>query len=124
MAWTQAICWTQSAHRMEGVIVDRRQFLNRSLVVAGGSLLGGHALGSAALSDPRQTPDTVPNSEFSEARFPGGFLWGMATASYQVEGAWNEDGKGESIWDRFAHTVGKVRGGATGDLACDSYHRY
>ena len=48
----------------------------------------------------------------------------MATASYQVEGAWNEDGKGESIWDRFSHTVGNVRGGATGDVACDHYHLY
>jgi beta-glucosidase len=48
----------------------------------------------------------------------------MATASYQVEGAWNEDGKGESIWDRFSHTVGKVKGGATGDVACDQYHLY
>lgn len=48
----------------------------------------------------------------------------MATAAYQVEGAWNEDGKGESNWDRFSHTVGKVKGGATGDVACDQYHLY
>lgn len=57
-------------------------------------------------------------------QFPADFLWGAATASYQIEGAWNEDGKGESIWDRFTHTVGKVKGGTTGDVACDSYHRY
>lgn len=56
--------------------------------------------------------------------FPKGFLWGAATASYQIEGAWNEDGKGESIWDRFAHTPGKVQNGDTGDVACDHYHRY
>ena len=60
----------------------------------------------------------------SAAQFPQGFLWGTATASYQVEGAWNEDGKGESIWDRFAHTPGKVKNGDTGDVACDQYHRY
>jgi beta-glucosidase len=58
------------------------------------------------------------------ARFPADFSWGTATASYQVEGAWNENGKGESIWDRFSHTDGKIRTGETGDVACDQYHRY
>ena len=56
--------------------------------------------------------------------FPPKFIWGTATASYQIEGAWNEDGKGESIWDRFSHTPGKVTNGDTGDIACDHYHRY
>ncbi len=57
-------------------------------------------------------------------KFPTQFLWGAATASYQIEGAWNEDGKGESIWDRFSHTPGKINNGETGDEACDHYHRY
>lgn len=56
--------------------------------------------------------------------FPAAFLWGAATAAYQIEGAWNADGKGESIWDRFAHTPGKIWRGATGDIACDHYHRF
>jgi len=56
-------------------------------------------------------------------KFPHNFLWGAATAAYQVEGAWNEDGRGESIWDRFSHTSGNVSNGDTGDIACDHYHR-
>ena len=56
--------------------------------------------------------------------FPKDFVWGCATASYPIEGAWDEDGKSESIWDRFCHTPDKVRDGATGDVACDHYHRY
>jgi beta-glucosidase len=56
--------------------------------------------------------------------FPKDFLWGSATASYQVEGAWNIDGRGESIWDRFSHTQGNVKGGWTGDIACDGYNRF
>jgi beta-glucosidase len=56
--------------------------------------------------------------------FPASFVWGAATASYQIEGAAGEDGRGESIWDRFSHTPGNVRNGDTGDVACDHYHRY
>ncbi len=56
--------------------------------------------------------------------FPANFVWGTATASYQVEGAVNEDGRGVSIWDTFAHTPGKVHNGDTGDVACDHYHHW
>src|SRR5689334_7391970 len=52
------------------------------------------------------------------------FKWGVSTAAYQVEGAWNADGKGKSIWDVFSHTKGKTFMGHNGDLACDFYHRY
>ena len=61
---------------------------------------------------------------FYAASFPKNFFWGTATSAFQIEGAWNEGGKGESIWDRFAHTHGKIRAGGTGDIACDSYHRW
>jgi beta-glucosidase len=57
-------------------------------------------------------------------RFPAGFLWGCATASYQVEGAVNEDGRKPSVWDTFSHTPGKTFQGETGDVADDSYHLY
>jgi beta-glucosidase len=60
----------------------------------------------------------------SSDRFPNGFLWGAATAAYQIEGAPTEDGKGPSIWDSFSQVPGKVYHGETGDVACDSYHRY
>jgi beta-glucosidase len=56
--------------------------------------------------------------------FPKGFLWGSATAAYQVEGAVKEDGRGPSIWDTFSHTPGKVANNANGDVADDHYHRY
>jgi beta-glucosidase len=56
--------------------------------------------------------------------FPEGFLWGAATAAYQIEGAWDEDGKGPSVWDTFSHTPGRVTNGDTGDVACDHYHRW
>ena len=56
--------------------------------------------------------------------FPADFLWGAATAAYQIEGAVTEDGRGESIWDRFSHTPGMIENGDTGDIACDHYHRW
>lgn len=60
----------------------------------------------------------------STYKFPEQFVWGTATASYQVEGAVREDGRGESIWDRYCHIPGNVVNGDTGDVACDHYHRY
>jgi len=94
-------------------VFHRREFLLGSLAV------GGSAIGSTQPKGPAAAAKSAGG-----AAFPDGFLWGMATAAYQVEGAWNEDGKGESIWDRFAHTTGKIKGAATADVACDHYHLY
>ena len=57
-------------------------------------------------------------------KFPKNFLWGAASAAYQIEGAWNEDGKGPSIWDTFSKIPGKTFHGTNGDVAVDHYHRY
>jgi beta-glucosidase len=75
----------------------------------------------------RGRSDTVsvgnPDYRDSGLVFPPGFIFGAATAAYQIEGAWNEDGRGPSIWDTFSHTPGLVLGGDTGDVADDHYHR-
>ena len=66
----------------------------------------------------------VADVSTSARSFPPGFLWGTATAAYQVEGAVAEDGRTPSVWDTFAHTPGKVVNNANGDVADDHYHRY
>lgn len=56
--------------------------------------------------------------------FPAGFLWGSASAAYQIEGAWNEDGKGPSVWDLYTKVPGTTYKDTNGDIAVDHYHRY
>jgi beta-glucosidase len=68
-------------------------------------------------------PGTLSDGR-SRAAFRDDFLWGTATAAYQIEGSWDVDGKGPSIWDTFTHTPGKVLDGSDGDVACDHYVRY
>jgi len=68
--------------------------------------------------------DAVAGPEALARRFPRGFAFGAATASYQIEGATDADGRGPSIWDTFSHTRGRTRNGETGDVACDHYHRW
>ncbi|MEV7091023.1 GH1 family beta-glucosidase [Streptomyces sp. NPDC093085] len=69
--------------------------------------------------DPAVSPDAA-----APLRFPPHFLWGTATAAYQIEGAVDEDGRTPSIWDTYSHTPGRVRNGDTGDIATDHYHRW
>jgi beta-glucosidase len=96
---------------------NRRNFGKLVAALATASVLPGE---TAHAQPPAQPPDSPP----SDRAFPHGFLWGSATASYQVEGAVTEDGRGPSIWDTFSHTPGKTHNGDTGDVATDSYHRY
>jgi beta-glucosidase len=76
------------------------------------------------MSSEGMTAAPGPGSVSDVLRFPDGFAWGAATASYQIEGAVHEGGRSPSIWDTFAHTPGKVQSGDTGDVADDHYHRY
>jgi beta-glucosidase len=103
--------------------MDRRNFVKDSLAAAGALLASRSFVANASIYQ-ENVPGAVSNAAIKSARFPEGFLWGMASAAYQVEGAWNTDGKGESNWDRFSHTVGKIKGAATADVTCDQYHRY
>lgn len=95
--------------------MDRRNFMKHGMAMGSAALAtGGTALTAARAA--AQTP--------LDQSFPKDFLWGTATAAYQIEGAVNEDGRGQTNWDVFSHTPGKVANGDTGDVACDSYHRY
>jgi beta-glucosidase len=87
-----------------------------------GRLLGLSALGLAA-PVAAQSSAAKPGA-YAPKNFPKDFLWGTATSAYQVEGAVNEDGRGPSIWDIFAHAAGNIGDHSNGDVACDHYHRY
>src|SRR5262245_64495497 len=94
------------------------RFTRRQLAMVGASALGTSA--TAVLSDARSGDDPAAGRETSRG-FPAGFIWGTATAAYQIEGAVTEDGRGPSIWDTFTHTPGKIRNGDNGDVADDHY---
>lgn len=94
--------------------VTRREFVKASL-----GAMGAVAVGCGGGTSPHPTPSSTI------LEFPQGFLWGAAASSYQIEGGWNADGKGPSIWDEFVHeTPSPIDNGDTGDIACDHYHLY
>jgi len=72
----------------------------------------------------KAAPRLLHTQPASPRVFPANFVWGVAAAAYQIEGAAHEDGRGTSIWDTFSHTPGKVLNGDSGDVACDHYHRW
>jgi beta-glucosidase len=81
-------------------------------------------LGIGSLMPSQLTALATEHPELAASMFGPDFIWGTATSSYQIEGAWNIDGKGESIWDRFTHNTKKIHNRDTGDIACDFYNRY
>src|SRR3954471_4990469 len=98
--------------RMAKEDLSRRQML--------GITAGGVALASAA----HAASKTAAAKAGGGGPFPKDFAWGVATASYQVEGAASEDGKGPSVWDVCCKRKGAIFDGNTGDVACDHYHRF
>jgi len=97
-------------------LISRRKALQQLSFLGSAALLGG----IPAWAHARQK-ETFP---FSQNDFGKDFRWGVALAAFQNEGAWNADGKGESIWDRFNHTKGKIKDHSNADVSCDFYHRY
>src|SRR6202453_2981314 len=91
--------------------VTRRQFAQGAAIAAAAAYTG--------MSSP-----LLAWGQSAALTYPKGFLWGCATAAYQIEGGAKEDGRGPSIWDTFSHTPGKTYHGETGDVADDSYHLY
>src|SRR5262245_8496776 len=123
MAWIpgrRAPAWGRSiqGRRRSPVTSTRRQFM---LGAAGATVAAAAAsLGACARNPPQE--GVAAGSE--RRSFPKGFYWGVGTSSYHVEGAWNEDGKGLSIWDTYTHQKGNIKNDDNGDVANDHYHRY
>jgi beta-glucosidase len=118
---------------MKAKRIIRRDFLKLSAVGMVGALLSSCNAPTQAPLTPTTAPTKIPTSPPIEPTptaaekvisFPKNFAWGAATSAYQIEGAWNADGKGESIIDRFTHKPGIIKNNDNGDVAADHYHLY
>jgi beta-glucosidase len=85
-------------------------YTRRGVLAGGAGIMAASAAGAARRRD--------------DGRFPAGFRWGASTSAPQIEGAWDKDGRGPSIWDHFVHNGAPIKDGSNADIACDSYHRY
>ena len=100
---------------------NRRDFIKLS----GTAALGLSAINFIGCKNEKSEIEKTSNPQLDQGRkFPDNFVWGTATAAYQVEGAVNEDGRGVSIWDTYSKISGNILNNDNGDIACDMYHRY
>src|SRR5262245_46241123 len=102
--------------------VSRREFARAAASASIAATATGCSTSDAPAAQPQQAATSADQA--TGRTFPKGFYWGVGTSAYQIEGAWNEDGKGPSIWDTYAHAPGHIKNNDTGDVANDHYHRY